>query len=170
MMAELRRQMKTILWILVFAFLATIVFSWGMGGFRGRAEEGVVGEINGEKIYYPDFERMARQKQETEQKKAGGTLEKNKITQLREDLWDNDIVDQTLKFQDARRLGITVTDREVAFILEYYPPTEVTQLDAFKREGRFDINLYRQFLRRPEAANYIRLMEQNIRQYLTEQA
>lgn len=169
-MGQMRSQMKTILWILVFAFLATIVFSWGMGGFRSRAEEGIMGVINGEKVRYEEFENLARIRQQAEERKAGGTLDEAKVKQLREDVWDNEIVDRTLKLQDARRVGVSVTDREVAFILEYYPPDEVRQLDAFKREGKFDLQLYRQFLRRPEAANYIRSMEESIRRYLTEQA
>ena len=43
MMTQLRSQLKLIMWILVFAFLGTIVFSWGMGGFKGRQETGVIG-------------------------------------------------------------------------------------------------------------------------------
>ncbi|MBM3327536.1 MAG: hypothetical protein FJY65_11290 [Calditrichaeota bacterium] len=168
MMTTLRSQMKTILWILVFAFLATIVFSWGMGGFKERVKAGVIGEINKKEIKYEDFEQAARRKQEQTQKKEGKELDQDKLKQLREDLWDEE-VERLLKFQEAKRLGLEVSDREIAHIVEFYPPNEIREVESFKRNGRFDINLYHQFLRRPEAAQFLIGFEESVRNYLLEQ-
>ena len=50
LMTQMRRSMPLILWILVFAFIGTIIFSWGMGGFEERVKPGIVGIINGKEI------------------------------------------------------------------------------------------------------------------------
>ncbi len=167
-MTTLRSQMKLILWILVFAFLATIVFSWGMGGFKERVKAGVLGEINKEEISYERFEQALRRKQEQAQKKEGKELDQDKLKQMREDLWDEE-VERILKLQEAKRLGLDVTDREIALIVEFYPPNEIREVEAFKKNGKFDINLYRQFLRRPEAAQFLVNFEESVRNYLLEQ-
>ncbi|MBM3329668.1 MAG: hypothetical protein FJY67_09405 [Calditrichaeota bacterium] len=168
MMTTLRSQMKTILWILVVAFLATIVFSWGMGGFKDREQPGILGMVNGDEVTLEKFELIARRKVEAEQRKEGGQLDADKQKQLREDVWDEQ-VERMLKMQEASRLGIEITDREIAHIVEFYPPNEIRSVESFQRDGQFDLNLYRQFLRRPEAASFLLQLEESVRNYLLEQ-
>ena len=47
-MNKMRESMKTILIILVLAFIATIVFEWGMGGFQGGGQSNVIAKVDGE--------------------------------------------------------------------------------------------------------------------------
>ena len=168
MLTALRSQMKVILWILVVAFLGTIVFSWGMGGFKSREKPGVLGEINGVNISVEDFEKMIRLQQDRATQQGKEDLDEQKIKKMREDGW-NDEIDRILKWQDARRLGVEVTDRQIAHIVENYPPKEVKDVESFQRDGQFDIELYRAFLREPSATRFLIGLEESVRNYLTEQ-
>ena len=46
---------KSILWFIVFAFVGTIFYSWGMGGASGSAG-GVVATVDGAKITQIEYE------------------------------------------------------------------------------------------------------------------
>ena len=48
LMKSMRNSMKTILLILVFAFVLTIVVDWGMGGFKSNAPQGVIAKVDGQ--------------------------------------------------------------------------------------------------------------------------
>ena len=43
-------MIKSILWLIIFAFVGTIFYSWGMGGSSNSAG-GVIASVNGEKIF-----------------------------------------------------------------------------------------------------------------------
>ena len=47
---------KSILWFIVFAFIGTIFYSWGMGG-APSSPGGVVATVNGSKISQVEYER-----------------------------------------------------------------------------------------------------------------
>ncbi len=169
MMTTLRNQMKAILWVLVIAFLATIIFSWGMGGFSESQEKaGVIGVIAGEDITYEAFDRFVQRKQEAATQKDGTEFDESKIKQLREDSWDEE-VERLLKQKDAERLGIKATDTEIAFIIQNFPPNEVREVPAFQREGTFAPDLYQNFLRTPDAKQFLFGLEESVQNYLTEQ-
>lgn len=167
-MTTLRNQMKTILWILVFAFLATIVFSWGMGGFKESDPEGVIAKFAGETITAGDFESYLQRKEEQARMKDSTGLDESKLKQLREDAWDEEI-ERQLKELDAKRLGIDVSDAEIAYIVEHFPPNEVRQVQSFQRDGRFAPDLYLAFLRTPEASQFLLSLEASVKNYLLDQ-
>ena len=49
-------MIKAILWLIIFAFIGTIFYSWGMGGSSGSGG-GVIASVNGEKILQGEYER-----------------------------------------------------------------------------------------------------------------
>ena len=61
MLTKMRENMAMVMWILVVAFIGTIVFSWGMGGFKGKVKPGIVGSINGKDISVEYFENLVQQ-------------------------------------------------------------------------------------------------------------
>jgi len=168
LMVALRTKMKTIMIILVIAFLATIVFSWGMGGFKETSIQGVVGTINGEDLYYEDFLRSIQQQVQSETRKAGEELDADKLKKVREDAWD-DYVEGILKSKEAEKLGLFITNKEIAHIVENFPPPEIQQAEAFQSEGQFDINAYKTFLRQPSAKEFLIGFESSVKNYLLEQ-
>ena len=80
MMTAMRENMPLIMWILVGAFLATIVFSWGMGGFSNKDQlDGVVGKIGKREILYDQYnkvvqDRIARLRQQRDRAIDVGSL------------------------------------------------------------------------------------------------
>ena len=49
-------MIKAILWLIIFAFIGTIFYSWGMGGSSGSSG-GVIASVNGEEIRQGEYER-----------------------------------------------------------------------------------------------------------------
>ena len=161
--------MKVILWILVFAFLGTIVFSWGMGGFKSRDQEGIVGMIDGYKVTYEGFDKILRSAYENVvRQSSGGQPDEDKLKRLREDAW-NDEIERILKMKDVERLGIEVTDHQIAYVVQNFPPNEIRQVEIFQREGEFDIELYQDFLRDPRAVDYLLDIEGRVKSFLLNQ-
>ena len=93
MMSKMRENMPLIMWILVGAFLATIVFSWGMGGFKGKQTlDGVVGTVGKREILYDQYnrlvqDRLARQRKEADKEKPAPITDEM-VKQARKDVWD----------------------------------------------------------------------------------
>lgn len=169
MLTNMRSQMKIILWILVIAFLGTIVFSWGMGGFKDEgARTGIIGKVNKTEIKYEVYENLVRRKQQEQADKGEKEQSDLEARQMREDVW-NEYVDNLLKLDLAKQLGIRVSDEEIAYIIQNYPPNEIRQEPSFQRDGQFDIDLYRTFLREPQATDFLIQLEQSVRDYLSEQ-
>ena len=49
-------MIKAILWLIIFAFVGTIFYSWGMGG-SASSGGGVIATVNGQKILQAEYER-----------------------------------------------------------------------------------------------------------------
>lgn len=113
-MNKMRDRMPLIIIILIIAFLGTIIFEWGMNylGLRG-SEQVVFGKVNGVEIKYQEYETLLqRQAQQMKEQNKGKELDDQSYQQVREQVW-NYLVQQTLKEQEMKRLGVTVTDQEV---------------------------------------------------------
>ena len=47
---------KAILWLIIFAFIGTIFYSWGMGG-ASNSGGGVIATVQGDKIFQGEYDR-----------------------------------------------------------------------------------------------------------------
>ncbi|NQT35473.1 peptidylprolyl isomerase [bacterium] len=168
MMTQLRTQMKWIFVVLTVAFLGTIIFSWGMGGFKDRGEAGMIGEIDGHKITPEDFNDIVRFETEKAEQQSEEDLDEQKRKKIREDAWNNEI-ERILKLNDARKLGVKVSKYEIAHYVENYPPQEVQDAEVFQRDGRFDPSAYREYLQTSQAVPYLIRIEPQIRSFLFDQ-
>ena len=67
-MKVMRAGTKPILWIVVLAFVATIIFAWGMDFTRRPVEAGIIGEVNGTEIsrdaYLTNYQYALQQQQQ----------------------------------------------------------------------------------------------------------
>jgi peptidyl-prolyl cis-trans isomerase D len=152
MMQTLRKYMKHILWIVAVAFIATIVFSWGMGGFRNKGSEvesGIVGIINGQKIQYQQFLMLLTQDIETAKAQSGSEeLSEYRIRSIRDQVWQK-IIRDVLLAKEIERLNIRASAEEVVFHLRYNPPDFIRSEEQFQTEGEFDMSKYQQALSDP---------------------
>ncbi len=168
MLTQLRTQMKLIMWIMVFAFLATIVFSWGMGGFKDKAEAGIIGKVDNMAITYEEFQEIIQRNVNLETRKTEEELDQDQIKKIREQSWD-DYVETLLKDREAARLGLSVSSKEIAHVIENYPPPEIQQAELFQKDGQFDPQAYKEFLRTPRAREFLIGLEESVREHLLQQ-
>ncbi|MCK4427264.1 MAG: SurA N-terminal domain-containing protein, partial [candidate division Zixibacteria bacterium] len=58
MMKAMRKLTKQIMWIVIVAFVGTIIFAWGME-FSGRKQKsGIIASINGQDIHLTTFQYL----------------------------------------------------------------------------------------------------------------
>ena len=121
MMTVLREKTGLVLWVVIFAFVGLIVVEWG-ADYSGGGQVDVgddVGVINGQRIGLREFQsalrNMARQVPQEQRADQG---------QLVREVWDGYIRD-ILLMQEIYRLGIEVTDKELAHYTRTSPPPAV---------------------------------------------
>ncbi|NQT25890.1 peptidylprolyl isomerase [candidate division KSB1 bacterium] len=152
MMQTLRNNMRHILTIVLLAFLATIVFSWGMGGFKDRqtvAQQGIIGSINGQKIQYQQFaltleEQIAAQKEESGQ----DAIEDYQVNMIRDRVWD-EMVRDVLLSQEVKSMNIQIAPDEIVFYMRNSPPEFIRSNEQFQTDGNFDMTKYQEALTNP---------------------
>ena len=134
MMTKLRQSTGMIMWFVIAAFVGLIVVEWGadFSGTSSARGTDAVGSINGEDISLRQFQAAlsygARQRRE-----AGSD-----DGQLVREVWDA-MVSEVLIRQQIERMGIQVSDEELAYFTRLTPPPAVQQLPAFQNEeGDFD--------------------------------
>ena len=166
MMRKLRESTGFILWIVIFAFVGLIVVEWGadFSGGGGSRSGDAVGVINGEKIGLKLFQQVLRnsaRQQPDDQPVDQGAL-------VRE-IW-GETVSSILLRQQIEKLGITVSDKEIALITRSQPPPVVQNLEIFQTDGEFDPAKYSHFLNDPTTftnarnKNFVMQLEEQVRQ------
>lgn len=173
LMNKLRDKTHIILIILIIAFLATIVFEWGMDylGMRG-GQTMELGMVNGQELKYTDFENQVNFAIEQQRQQTGQDPDEQMIQMIREQVWDQ-MVTQVLVEQEIKNLGITVTNQE---ILNWVYNSPQTLPDVIKRNfvdstGQFNMAIYQQALatKTPEVTKFWSQVEEYLKQTLLQQ-
>ena len=165
MMTKLRERTGIIMWFVILAFVGLIVVEWGAdysGTSTGRGTD-VVGSINGEQVSYRLFQQALQNAARLRRQEGGET------GQLVGEVWQA-LVSEVLLRQEVDRLGIEITDEELAFYARNSPPDVVRELSAFQRDGEFDLELYQQIFsdettvreQRPFIAQVERMIHQQL--------
>ena len=155
-MDKMREKMGIIMIILIAAFVITIVFNWGAGGFDTFAKDrDVVGVVNGEKITIKAFYETYNQALE-QYRAAGVTLDARTTEMVLQQTWET-VVSQILWKQEIERLNITISDEELYHYLEMNPPEFLMNQEAFLTDGVFDYNKYLDVLRNPQGNEWIEI-------------
>lgn len=173
LMNRMRDKTHIILIVLVLAFLATIVFEWGMNylGLRGSTMV-EFGSVNGQEITYQEFENQVQFAIEQQKKQTGEDPDESLIEMIREQVWDQ-LVTQMLVQQEIKRLGITVTDQEILNWVYNSPQTlpDVIKRNFIDSTGNFNMALYQQVLstKTPEIEKFWSQVEEYLKQTLLTQ-
>lgn len=173
LMNRMRDKTHIILIILVLAFLATIVFEWGMNylGLRGNTMV-EFGSVNGQEIKYSDFENQVQFAIDQQKKQTGQEPDENLINMIRDQVWDQ-MVTQLLVQQQIKKLGITVSDQEILNWVYNSPQTlpEVIKRNFIDSTGNFNMALYQQVLttKTPEIEKFWAQVEDYLKQTLLSQ-
>lgn len=166
MMNKLRESTKTILMILVFAFIATIVVDWGMGGLKRSQPRGVIASVNGNEIHYEEFTRRYQNELAQQRQQTGNEPEGYQLQQLETQVFEN-LVQQRLLNDVVKNVHLDATDEEILEEIENNPPQELRQNQVFQDStGQFDMARYKQALDNPGAGQFWTAVEDYMRMSL----
>lgn len=132
MISFLRRYQKSIFYAVLAVFLSGIFVGLGGYWFTSRDMDGVVARVGENKITGTRF--AARVNQYAEMLRERGTeLSDENLGRLRREVANDMVVEEILADQ-ALKLGLTVTDDELARDIQATP--------AFQQNGRFEQEIY----------------------------
>lgn len=172
-MGALRQGTKPVLWIIIAAFVGTIIFAWGMDFSAQPTVRGVVGKVNGEDIRLDDYSFMYQNALAQQQQQRGEVTEEE-AARLREEVFDQ-MVGSYLMQQTTDRVGLKVTNIELAEHLRRFPPQEIRTLEFFSTNGQFDYNKYLTAFANPDPQLWLqiealvrpRVLQQKLYEYVT---
>lgn len=168
LMSNLRDKTHIVLYTLLAAFLALIVFEWGMN-FSGFGSGGgrEAARINGESVPYERYEELYRQISDSARRSSpGGELTPEAEHAVQEQAW-NTLVDRTLLEQQFRAFQITLQDQEVLEAIERPIPPQVIASNFTNAEtGQIDRARLDSARMDPQNAELWKQVEQIIRQEL----
>ncbi len=166
MMSTIRKNMAIILWILVFSFIGTIIFSWGMGGFKGKYESGVVGRVNNIKITDDQYRAAKENRFDYERQNSDQSPTESRSRQIRQEVWESLITDILLD-DYRKKAGIIVSNEELAFAVRKMPPPSILNSPNFvDSSGQFNWTFYHQVLADPSAIDFVIYLEQTVRRQM----
>ncbi len=149
MMTKFREFSKAFIIFVGLAFIALMIFQWGADYNSRSRRKDVVGEVNGKKLKYSQFEKMFQQLYKEESARTGKTnFTDDDLQKLRDQVWER-FIQQTLFEEEMKRLGITVSDSEIVYQIYNYPLQDFKQHPAFQTNGVFDIKKYHAALGNP---------------------
>ena len=121
---------KIILWTVVASFIGTMFLVWGMGR---ETSTGVVGTVDGKKIVYSEYQESYKRLLDFYKKQQGDINEELFAPLIKKAVIDS-LVTRKLQLSVAKQEGLVVADEETI--------DEIQRMDIFKRDGRFDKDLY----------------------------
>lgn len=131
--------------------VAAVFIFWGVGN-NSNDKTSIYAEVNGIAITDSEFRRGFA----IQARMRGGNLSEEEEKALGAEVLQG-LIEQEALYQEARRLGIEVSDEEVA--------REVVKQDAFKKDGKFDERTYQKVLKSNQLSRG--LFEANLRRDLT---
>jgi peptidyl-prolyl cis-trans isomerase D len=125
--------------VLLGAIVIVFIF-WGVGSFRAQ-RGGRVALINGDPITLDEYREAYNNLIERLRNRFGNNLNEDMIKMLRvKEQALNQLIDNKLLVQEARRFKFRVSDKELAHA--------ILQIEAFQRAGVFDKRIYQNVLSR----------------------
>ena len=145
MMRQMREATKPIMLLAAVAFVALMVFEWGMD-ITGQSAGGLgeIGSVNGDPVMYEAYMAAYRQLYEQVQAQQEELIGTQQNTEIEDRAFD-EIVTQILITQELRRRGITVTDQEISEAAQFNPP-DYLRPQFVDQSGAFDLAAYQSFL------------------------
>jgi peptidyl-prolyl cis-trans isomerase D len=142
MLDVMRSNARSSLIVLIFgAIIVTFIFSFGRGssGFRTRTPETWAAKVNGDVVTAADFAQAyaSRFRQVSAQRGGKYTTDNAKQDDLKR-VTLRSLVDQELISQQAKDLGIVVTDRELS--------DSIARSSQFQQNGSFDFDYYKRLV------------------------
>jgi peptidyl-prolyl cis-trans isomerase D len=135
-----KKTMQIVLWGLVVAFVATIFIAWGAGSSlqRNTTDPNVVAKVGKDNITYSDLDKIYQPQLDRLYNTLGEAPSADQIASLKKRSLDS-LIENSIMSQTAKKLGISVSDEELAASLQ--------RLSYFKDDnGKFSKDKYLQVL------------------------
>jgi peptidyl-prolyl cis-trans isomerase D len=145
MMRKLRENTKWIMLITAAAFVALMVFEWGMDASGQSGGAGDVGRVGSTGVSVIDYQNIYRNLYDQVQRAQDEPISSQQNREIEDMAWD-EVVNQILIQKELQRRGIRVTDEEIRQAVRTSPPEEFRTDPAFQTDGQFDPMKYQQFL------------------------
>ncbi len=145
MMRQMREATKPIMLFTAIAFVALMVFQWGMDitGISGGGL-GEIGSVNGDPVMYEEYMAAYRRLYDQVQRSQEELLSSQQNKDIEDAAFD-EVVNQILIRQELQRRGITVTDREISEAARFNPPEDL-RAEFTDASGGLDLVSYQSFL------------------------
>jgi len=154
MLSTFRKYTKVFIWVVVVAFVGTIIFAWGMDITRSKTQQNIIGTIDGNDIEIRTYQNYYNQLYQQRQAESQAELDIATLNQLQQQAWDNLVADYLLN-REIQERNISVTDDEFYAFLKYQPPREIQQSETFlNAEGQFDYQKYMSALADPRYSQF----------------
>ena len=145
MMRQMREATKPIMLLAAIAFVALMVFEWGMDASgQSGGSVGEIGSVNGQPVMYESYMAAYRQLYDQVQRGQEELISSQQNKEIEDAAFD-EIVTQLLVLQELRERGIKVTDREVSEAAQFSPP-DYLQAQFVDDAGGLDLQAYHTFL------------------------
>ncbi len=144
-MRQMREATKPIMLVTALAFVALMVFEWGMD-ISGQSSGGLgeIGRVNSDAVMYTEYMAAYRNLYDEVQSSQEEPISSQQNTEIEDAAFD-EVVNQLLIRQELRRRGIGVSDQEISQAAQLSPPGELRP-QFTDEEGQFDFNGYQIFL------------------------
>jgi len=142
----MRENTKWIMLVTAIAFVALMVFQWGMDiTGRSGAGAGEIGRVNGIPVMYEQYQAVYRNLYDQVSRSQEDPITSAQNREIEDAAW-TEIVNQILIQQELDRRGVTVTDQEIREAARFSPPQELMSDPLFLTDGQFDLQKYQEFL------------------------
>jgi len=157
MLSQMRQGqfIKTILWIVVVTFIATMIFVWGAdlqgAGCGNRAPQGQqwAGKVGDRGLSLAEYDRRLRQavSQLAQGREPGQVISEDERLRVADQVFEQ-MVSELLFQMEIERLGLKPSDEEIGDVLVSDPP-EILVQQFRDQNGNFDRNAYKLALQNP---------------------
>ncbi len=148
MIRLIREKLAIVMWLVVAAFIITIIFDWGMGGLKGGKDvraQGIIAKINGQDVKYAELKQIEDSYvKSSDQKDMSGV----KAAELRSKAW-NDFVRMVVIRQELENQNIVVSKEQIYDQILNNPLPELQNQENFKTNGVFDQTKWEEFIKNP---------------------
>ena len=137
--------LATVIGLALFAFIAEEMFRSCEATGNERRQQ--VGEVLGKKISVQEFQSLVDEYQDVIKMTQGrDNLSEEELNQVKDQVWQQ-FVNNTILEQEAKKLGLTVTDEEIQNVLKAGTNPMLAQTPFVNQQtGRFDVAQLTKFL------------------------
>lgn len=128
--------------VIALSLIGFLLMDTGRSNFfgKGAGDQNVVGKVNGEKIDLIDFNKKVKMAEEQQAAQSGRQPSGPEAARIREQVW-NQVVAEKVFFNEAEKLGISLTPKELSAILLSNDPQNpfLREQSLLGPDGKLDI-------------------------------